>query len=138
MYLEKDAKDTIARRLSDVQGFHNLFFPGVEKVNRYPLTNISIDDEQVIHIEVACAGFTRSEISLEMEGNVLNIIGSKPDNERTNVKYLQKHISSDDFVREISFHDRYVGGDVDASLANGLLYITIKPNGKMKSTIQIK
>jgi len=135
MYLEKD---TLARRLSDIDGFQNLFFPGVEKVSRYPLTNISIDDDQVIHIEVACAGFTRSEISLEMEGNVLNIIGTKPDNERTDVKYLQKHISSDDFSREISFHDRYVGGDVDATLENGMLYITVKPNGKLKSTIQIK
>lgn len=138
MYLEKSTKDTLARRLSDVQGFQNLFFPGVEKVNRYPLTNISIDSEHVIHVEVACAGFTRSEVSLEMEGNVLFITGKKPDNERTDVKYLQKHISSDDFVRSLTFHDRYVGGDVDATLANGMLYITVKPNGKLKSTIQIK
>jgi HSP20 family molecular chaperone IbpA len=67
----------------------------------------------------------------------LIISGFKEDSE-TGVKYIQKHISSNSFRRIIILHDNYVGGDVQADMADGILNITVEPKEQAKKLIKIK
>lgn len=125
MYMTKDS-------------FERLFFPH-QKVSRYPLTDVALDKDDVLHITLACAGFSKEEISINVEGNVLTIEGAEPEDVESSdeLRFLQRHISSDGFRRSLSLHDKYVGGTIRANYENGLLHITIKPDTKYKSSIEI-
>ena len=110
-------------------------FPG-DKVTRYPLTNLGVDEDDILHVEVAVAGFSKEDIALEQNGNKLCLKGSKKE-ESKDIKYMQKHISTSNFERTIILHDNYVGGEVNASVADGICKITVKPKENLKNTIQI-
>ena len=125
----------------------NLFFRpqlGSDKVARYPLTNLGVDSDDNLHIEVAVAGFGKNDIELEQKGNYLIITGSKlnavnesNDGEDNGIHYIQQHISSKDFERTIVLNENYVGGDIKADVANGILNIVVKPNEPTRKLIQI-
>lgn len=107
-----------------------------EKVNRYPLTNISVDDEETIIVEIAVAGFDKSEIEVEEIDNYILVKGSK-DAEPSDVEYIQKHISTDSFERKIILNEKYIGSESEVYLKNGLLTIIIKPIKKEKKKLRI-
>jgi HSP20 family molecular chaperone IbpA len=110
---------------------------GSGKISRYPLTNIGTDSDNVLYIEVAIAGFSKEDIDLEMNGNYLHIIGTakKQDNK---VNYYQQYISSKDFERILSLDEKYVEGDLSATIEDGILKITIQPKEPRKKLIEIK
>lgn len=110
-----------------------------EKIPRYPLTNIGYDDEDNLFIEIAVAGFNKNDIKINLRGNEIHIIGEKKDTNESNIrKYLQQHISTNNFERIIVLHELYVNGDIDAEFQNGILTIIVKPKESAKKEIKIK
>jgi HSP20 family protein len=108
-----------------------------DKVNRYPLTNLGVDEnDNSLIIEIAVAGFGKKDVKLDLKGNVLHIIGNKLKNlDEEKVNYIQRHISISEFERTIVLHDNYVGGDITANLEDGIL--TIKVSSKIPSVKEI-
>jgi len=112
------------------------------KVTRYPLTNIGMMGEEKIAIKIACAGFKKDEIDLELKGNQLIITGTK-DTEDTEdfepeINWIQEHISSDNFERILTLSENYVGGDIEAEMEDGIIDITITPKEPTRKLIQLK
>ena len=81
--------------LDDV--FHRLEAMSGNNVN-YPPYNLIKHDSSNFSIEVALAGFTRDEIEVSTEHNILKVASNSPkqDSERT---YLHKGVSKRSFIR---------------------------------------
>jgi HSP20 family molecular chaperone IbpA len=108
-----------------------------DKVQRYPLTNLGRDKDNNLVVEIACAGFSLNELSIQTEDNMI-IINGHHEEKTSDVKYIQEHISSTDFTRKIYMIPLYVGGQITASLNNGILTIVVKPvEEKKPKTISI-
>ena len=109
-----------------------------QKVLRYPLTNLGVNQEtDTLHVEVAVAGFKKEEISIETKGNRIIITGEREAELDNGVTYMQRNISASNFERTIILHENYVGGDVDASMEDGILTITVQPKEQTKKLISI-
>jgi len=107
-------------------------------VQKYPLTNISYDeDTHLIFIEVAAAGFSKEDINMKIEEGRLYIKGKMAqEDESDSIKYVQKDIATRDFERVIALHERYINGHVTASFENGLLTISIEPSESYSNVIE--
>jgi HSP20 family molecular chaperone IbpA len=109
-------------------------------VARYPLTDISYDKEiGDVKVEIACAGFGKDDLDIELVGNTLVITGAKEEvQEDKDTEYVQRHISTKSFERKVKLHQDYVGGEVQAEYKDGLLTIKVKRQEQPKQLIEIK
>lgn len=105
-----------------------------EKVNRYPLTDIALDGDNLV-VELALAGFKKENITIELTDNKLNVVGERSEN---GYNYYQQHISSSSFKRTIALAPEYTGGNISASMEDGLLTIVINKIDPVKNLIKIK
>lgn len=96
---------------------------------RYPLTNLSTDDAETLFIEIACAGFAKENIQVEIvDGYGLHIHGAWDDadvEQEGDFTYIQQHISQRDFLRKIHLNESYQTDDIVVEYDNGLLLIII-------------
>ena len=117
----------------------DLNFP---RVSNYPPYNIRKTGKLTYYIEVALAGNSKEDVSVEYADNVLTIV-SKKDQETQEVEdndgVLHKGIAKRNFSRTFTIAD-----DVEvkgAELKDGLLRVSlvkIVPEGKKPRTIKIK
>ena len=121
---------------SDLDNFFGL--TGLKQpVNRYPLTDIAVDKDSNIVVDIALAGFDREDITIELKGNILVIEGSKDPDERE-LQYEQRHISENDFSRQIIIKEDFNIGNIDAVFLKGILTIVVSRSETQKKTINIK
>lgn len=108
-----------------------------DKVERYPLTDLSVGEDDILHIDIAIAGFSKDQITIEQSSNKIIVKGSKPADESKR-KYIQQCISTNDFSRVLILHENYVDGEVSAEFENGILQIEVKPKKQVTNKIKIK
>jgi molecular chaperone IbpA len=102
----------------------------------YPPYNIETIDENDYAITLAVAGFTDSELHINVDKNILTVSGKKEEKEEKN--YLHQGISSRAFQRKFNLAD-YVE-ITNADLGNGLLTISLVkkiPEAKKPTVIAI-
>lgn len=88
----------------------------------YPPYNLEKTGDNTFRIELAVAGFSDADLSIEMKDGTLFVAGRKPEaaNERT---YLHRGIAERSFERRFQLADHVkVSG---ASLENGLLVVDL-------------
>lgn len=107
--------DRLAQMINDVQ--HG------EPQPSYPPYNIERLAEDQYRITMAVAGFARSELDVEVERDMLKIVGRKQKQEET-PSYLHRGIATRDFEHRFRLADQVEV--VNASLDNGLLNIDLK------------
>jgi molecular chaperone IbpA len=122
--------DRLARMLDEVQSF---------ETPSYPPYNIERLGEDEYRITMAVAGFSTSDVAIEVTGNALKISGKKAENGQGKGEYLHQGIAARAFERlfELADHVEVVG----ASLDNGLLHISLKrenPEALKPRTIEVK
>jgi molecular chaperone IbpA len=103
----------------------------------YPPHNVVKTDEDTYVIEMAVAGFKKSEIAVEVEQDLLTIRGESNLNQLTRV-YLHKGLSSRDFERTFSLAEHMIVKG--AEIKDGILTITIEriiPEDKKPRLIDI-
>jgi molecular chaperone IbpA len=88
----------------------------------YPPYNIELVSEDKYSITMALAGFARSEIDVEVEGDSLKITGRKQKDEVKHT-YLHRGIAARDFEHRFQLADHVKV--VSARLDNGLLNIEL-------------
>jgi molecular chaperone IbpA len=106
--------------------------------NNYPPYNIVKQTEDTFYIEVATAGFSEGEISVNLDNRVLTIEGQVVRNDNATYEYLHRGISSRDFVREFTLAEHVEV--VNASQKDGILKIYLErvvPEEKKPKTIAI-
>merc|ERR1712093_554523 len=110
--------------------------------SNYPPYNIRKTGKDKYSIEVALAGFTKKDVEVEFEDNLLTVRTkqiNKSENKNDNGEIIHKGISQRQFARSFTVAD-----DVkvnDAELKDGLLTIAcerIVPEFKKKKLIEIK
>ena len=114
----------------------------IPKVTNYPPYNIVKTGKLTYDIEVALAGYSKEDVSVDYADNTLTIV-SKKDEETKEVEdndgVLHKGIAKRNFSRTFTIAD-----DVEvkgAELKDGLLKVSlvkIVPEGKKPRTIKIK
>ena len=109
--------------------------------NGWPPYNIETTGENAYRIEIAVAGFTPDELTLEVKENLLTVTGRKAANDEAAIErtYLHRGLAERDFERRFQLADYVVV--TDAALSDGLLSISLKrelPEALKPRTIEIK
>lgn len=105
------------------------------KMANYPPFNIKKLDDNKYTIELAVAGFAKSQLSIEIEGNKLVVSGISKEPENENGEYLYKGLASRAFKREWVLADSI---EVTGSeLTNGVLKIWLEALTKASKRIEI-
>lgn len=110
---------------------------GKSEATGYPPYNIERVDEDRYRVTLAVAGFSESDIDIELHENTLKIVGSRPEGDETRT-YLHQGIAGRSFERRFQLAD-HVKID-SASLINGLLNIDLRreiPEAKKPRKIEI-
>lgn len=104
----------------------------------YPPYNIREIDEDTRVLELATAGFTKDEISVKIEDDVVTISGEKKKSDEE-PKYIHKGIATRKFAKAVTLWEYW---EVDSADYNdGILYVVLKreiPEDKKPRTIKIK
>ena len=92
----------------------------LQKAMTYPPYNIKqVSDNQYV-IEMAVAGFTKTDIEVTLEGNKLVVKGNTKD-EAAPETFIHKGIKNSSFAREFTIADKV---EIEnAELVNGMLKI---------------
>ena len=124
-------------------GFDRLFsmldqMVSVDTAPTYPPYNIERTGENAYRISVAVAGFTDSDLSIEVKENALTIRGEKKASEDRKAEVLYQGIAARTFERRFQLADgvQVVG----AALENGLLHVDLvreMPEAKKPKLIPI-
>jgi molecular chaperone IbpA len=120
-------------------GFDSLFNElnemAARKESNYPAYNIAKDDEEHYRIEVALAGFSSNDISIETEKGVLKIEANKAE-ERSN--YIHQGIAQRAFSKMFRLAEHMKVDD--AQFVDGILTIALRreiPEADRPQTIAI-
>ena len=110
--------------------------------SNYPPYNIRKTGKDKYSIEVALAGFSKKDVEVEFEDNLLTVRTkqvNKSDNQNENGEIIHKGISQRQFARSFTIAEHVKVNSAD--LKDGLLTIAcerIVPDYKKKKLIEIK
>lgn len=105
--------------------------------NGYPPYNIELLSEHAYRITMAIAGFSKAEVNIHTEHNMLTVTGTRQADE-TERHYLYQGIAARGFERKFQLADHVKV--TDATLENGLLHIDLVqeiPDAMKPRTIEI-
>ena len=90
----------------------------------YPPYNIEVVGQDQYRISMAVAGFSRSDLDIQVKESILTVSGSQQEeDDNKNRRYLYRGIATRNFERQFQLAD-YVKV-VDARLEDGLLHIDL-------------
>jgi len=122
-------------------GFDTLFTNvlAATAANNYPPHNIVKYGDTYYEIEVAVAGFTKQDINVEVNQDLLTITGKRPTLQTTQKEYLHRGLAARDFEQTFTLAEYMeVKG---AKVEDGMLTISIErliPASLQPRQIQIK
>ena len=92
--------------------------------NSYPPFNIEKLDENSYRITLAVAGFSEKDLTIESKDGFLVVTGSKGEEQDEPQEFLHRGIAQRAFERRFQLADHVKVRD--ASLENGLLYVSLE------------
>ena len=105
-------------------GFDSLFSDFEHRLNtNYPPYNILKRNENTYEIEIAVTGFSKDEITVEVDQNRLIVKGIRSANLEDEIEYLHRGLASRDFTREWTLAEHMIVGE--GRIKNGVLTIQI-------------
>ena len=99
------------------------------------------EDSDGLHLEVACTGLTKEDISINIEGDIIRVSYEKGNDEPTDRDYHYSGIAKRSFNFGYKVATKFNLSKVGAKMENGLLNITVpySPHVVIKpKTITIK
>lgn len=108
------------------------------KQGNYPPYNIIKTAENLYEVEIAVAGFSRDEITIEVKDGVLTVEGTRDTESDTEIEFVHKGIAERNFTRTFTLSDTVVVKSADMN--NGILSITLEniiPEEKKPRRIEI-
>jgi molecular chaperone IbpA len=99
----------------------------------YPPYNIKQVDDNKYVIEMAVAGFAKTDIEVTLEGNKLVIKGETKEAEDA-ATYIFKGIANRNFVRQFTLADKVE--IKDAEIANGMLKVWLQNMVKVQDAVK--
>lgn len=126
------------RILDSFVGFDRMFdrLTNFDSGTNYPPFNIRKIDEDSFVIELAVAGFDKSDLTVSEEDGTITVTGEKSED---NEEYVYKGIASRKFTRKFALAE-YIYVD-NVYYSNGMLFINVVrklPEEKKPKTFRIK
>jgi len=114
-------------------------FFGLDVDNGYPFYDIIKIDDNNFKIDIALAGFKKSEIICEYSNNTLVVRDDLENSPCENTVFLRKGISKRGFTRRFTLpnYSEIVSADFNDGILSVCVYINT-PKEKQPQTIQIK
>lgn len=114
---------TLAKQLIGFDPLFDKILNTIEEPKPFPPYNIRTVGETSYNIEIAVAGFSRDEIDITYQENVLTVTGAKK-NKPAESEFIYKGISERDFTRKFTLaQDVEIMG---ADIYDGILMIGLK------------
>jgi len=105
-------------------GFDSLFSDFEHRLNtNYPPYNILKRNENTYEIEIAVTGFSKDEITVEVDQNRLIVKGVSDKSNDVTAEYLHRGLASRDFTREWTLAEHMIVGE--GRIKNGVLTVQI-------------
>ena len=120
------------RFFDDVERLMNLDASKI--VSNFPPHNILKLDDNVYVVELAVAGFAKTDIEITLEGNNLVVKGSAKELDLEEGTFIHKGIANRNFTREFKLADKIE--IKDAELTNGMLKIWLENMIKAQDLIK--
>jgi len=121
-------------------GFDHIFNQHLQTTNgNYPPHNIVKYSDSEYAIEIAVAGFSKPEITVEVDQDQLIVKGKKAETTDSSVQYLHRGLASRDFEQTYTLAE-YMEVK-DAEVKDGMLIINIErivPDALQPRSITIK
>lgn len=97
----------------------------ISRQEGYPPYNAWADPDGTHKIEIAVAGFTKDELTVDFDGRTLSITGEKKETtEDTDKRWLYRGLAKRKFVRQFDVRGSF---SIDSAvLKNGVLTISLK------------
>ena len=105
-----------------------------KKFANYPPYNIKQIKDNKFVIEMAVAGFAKSDIEVTLEGNKLVIKGMAQDNEDDKTNFIYKGIANRNFLHEFKLSDKIE--IQEAEYVNGMLKIWLENMVKVQDAVK--
>ena len=83
------------------------------------------EDDDGLHIEVACTGLTKKEVNINIEGDILRVSYTKPNETYEDREYHYSGIAKRSFNFGYKVNNKFRLSEADAKMENGLLTIFI-------------
>lgn len=112
---------------------------GANQAVGYPPYNIIKQTDDKYYIEIATAGFTEGEISIELNNQVLTVRGEKQASDEAEPEYLHRGISSRSFERVYTLAEHVEV--IEATNRDGILTVFLEriiPEEKRPKLIDIR
>lgn len=108
----------------------------------YPVFNCYITEDGTCVLEIACTGFSKDELSINRENNIVTVEGKKKEGVGENeAKYLFRKLAKRDFQVSYELSNKLDFDSIKIKLENGLLEIKVplKENEKpIKKELKIE
>jgi len=104
-----------------------------------PATNIT-EDDKAFHLEMAVPGFSKKDIRISIEKDVLKIYSERPKEEESQEQhYRVREFGQAEFCRTFSLGETVDQEGIRAEYRNGILSVTLprKEEVKLSKEIQI-
>lgn len=87
------------------------------------------EDNNGLHLEIACTGLTKKDVNLNIEGDILKVSYERPkdyyETDEADREYHYSGIAKRSFNFGYKVNNRFNLSEVEAKMENGLLNITI-------------
>jgi molecular chaperone IbpA len=124
-------------------GFDNIFdqLSSLSQIEipKYPPYNIKKVDDNKYQLEMALAGFTKTDIDVEVKDNTLTVTGNSSDDKEETNSFVYKGIAQRAFTRQWALMD-YLKV-FNASFQDGVLVVDMElnlPEEKKSKKIKVK
>jgi HSP20 family protein len=119
--------------------FHKTF--GIDPFSKsaYPKVNVMSFDDR-IEIEAEIAGYNKDDVSVEVENDVLSIVGKASQlNEQTDKSvYLLRELKRSSFSRSFRLDDQLDADNINAAFKDGLLTLVIPRKKQVEPEVKVK
>lgn len=113
------------------------FQPAIKAKISHPVD--IFETQHGLHFEVACTGLSKSDVELNIEGDILRISYKKENKEPKDRNYIHQGIAKRSFNLGYKIAPKYDLSKADATMADGLLIINIPYAESVKpKTLKIK
>lgn len=92
--------------------------------NNYPPYNVVRTGENSYEVQVAVSGFTKEEVSVEVDQDQLIVRGKKTREDDSSHEYLHRGLAARDFTRSWTLADHMIVEN--GSIKNGILTVYLK------------
>ena len=109
------------------------------EIPKYPPYNIKKIDDNKYQLEMALAGFAKSDLEVEVKDNTLTVTGNSADDTETTNSFVYKGIAQRAFTRQWALMD-YLKV-FNASFQDGVLVVDMElnlPEEKKSKKIKVK